>query len=111
MIDDMDKDLLKEFNSHELSELERFLDALARQEEYASGMHFISGGYAYAMVDDIDWEAGDEDEDLLLGIVEWGEQDMGSGYSQCSRVRFQLSRNVLLEKITMREKLGKVDWE
>ena len=104
----MDADLVKLFNSYELSELERILEAMASAELYHSGMGGINGGYADAELYDIDEE---EDEYAILMIeVESGEQDMGQGWSKSTRQVCTLDRAVLKMDLTLREKIEKVKW-
>ena len=110
----MDADLVKLFDSYELSELERILEAMASAELYHSGMGGINGGYADAELYDIDYD-GDSDEngddfDLLMIEVESGEQDMGQGWSKSTRQVCTLDRRVLKMDLTLREKIEKVKW-
>jgi len=96
------------FNSYELSELERILEAMASAELYTSGMGGINGGYADAELYDIDEE---EDEYAILMIeVESGEQDMGQGWSKSTKQVCTLDRRVLKMDLTLREKIEKVKW-
>jgi hypothetical protein len=99
--------------SFELSELERLLEAIADQVYYQSGYNNICGGYAYAEAYGInDGEDYDEDADDWTDTieieVESGESDGST--THCTKTCHRITRKVLGDKkMTLREKLGKVE--
>jgi hypothetical protein len=64
------------------------LDKFEWAEYYNTGMKHINGGYAKAEIFDYD----DEYFDVQL---EYGEQDMGSGYSTIHREQYKMNRETL----------------
>ena len=109
------KDIQKELNSFELSELTKILEAVAQQEYYASGMKNISGGYAEIEDIDIDYGAKyieeiDDEVDVFTFCLKSGEQDMGSGHSNSYSTRLQIGRNVVGDqKMSLKDKLKTIE--
>jgi len=94
------------FNSYELSELDRILEGLAKREEYASGVHNLPNGYATVKLSDVeDDEDGDGYENILIINVESGEK---TDRNNVCKYTCSLKRDVLSERIGLKEKIDKV---
>jgi len=109
----IDKEVIKELNSFEVSELTRILEALQEQEYYVSGYKNLCGGYATAEAYNVDPDGcydteKAEDVDAIEIELESGLQD--GNVTQSTKVCLKIPRNVVADpKMTLKEKLQKVE--
>ena len=99
----IDKKVLKDLNSFEISELTRVLNGLEDRELYASGLHRLSGGYASCLAFDIAKEADIIEIELESGIC----GDRASSDKMYGTISISVLGNKIL---TLKEKLGKVEF-
>lgn len=105
----IDKKILKELNSFEVSELQRVMEAVEAQEYYYSGYKHLCGGYADTEITDIligdDYdEENDVEYDLIEFALESGVQNE-DGYS-CHGSSHTIPRRIINDtKMSMKEKL------
>ena len=109
----IDKDVLKELDSFEVSELQRVLEAVETQEYYYSGYKNLNGGYASAEayhIEDCGYydEEKEEEFDSIELELESGVQDIGR--TSCTKVCLKMPRPVLGDKVmSLKEKLATVE--
>jgi len=102
----IDKYVMAELKSYELSQLQHILETLEQYELYASGLHRISGGYAKAEAYDTD--DGEDHEDNIVEVIcislESGEAEVG--HTSSSKTFYTLARKFLGDRhLTIKQKL------
>ena len=103
----IDKNIKKELNSFELSELERLLRAIEDQEYYQSGLSKICGGFSNTKAIDIDLE---DDGDGEFIIIESTLGEVGQDYSNSNTANYKVYRSVLNDhKMSLKDKLKTIE--
>jgi len=107
------KNVMKELNSFEISELTRILEAMEMREYYCSGHKNICGGYeiaeAFDIIEDGHYDtASDKDYDAIEIELESGEQDGGRTHS--TKVCYRISRHIVGDKnMALADKLKTIE--
>lgn len=91
----------KELSKAEIKVLKAIMDYV-EAEEYRDWKH-INGGFAEAGI------YGYDDEVVNMSL-QYGEQDMGGGFSSSSEETFHIDRAILLKKMSLEKKLKTLKW-